>query len=251
MKAYKGGVSQRMPHRTAALLFAVILGGGTTLSGQGVTAAQGQAGPGSPGYTYVLRNANAAVPGSSNTPRNTTVSILSTAPTATSSGAVADLPYLVGVADVLSVSVWHEPDLSRSVSVLPDGKISLPLVGEVQASGRSVLELQNEIRSDLAKFVKDPEVVVIVTEIRSQRINVIGQVTRAGTFSLTPSMGVLDAIALAGGLKEFAKRKQIYVLRPSESGQRERLSYRYADVLKGSASAKEIILKPRDTVVVP
>jgi polysaccharide biosynthesis/export protein len=248
---YRYGASRAMSCSTTTLLFGLILSGGATLAGQVVATPQGQASSGSSGdaSSHALDNANATAPAS--TPHGTTVTIISTSPTATSSGTSAGVPYLVGVDDVLSVSVWHEPDLSRSVSVRPDGKISLPLVGEVQASGRSVLELQHEIRSGLANFVKDPEVVVIVTEIKSQRINVIGQVARAGTFPLTPSMGVLDAIALAGGLKEFAKRKQIYVLRPDESGQRERLSYRYADVLKGNASAKEIILEPRDTVVVP
>jgi polysaccharide export outer membrane protein len=162
-----------------------------------------------------------------------------------------DAPYLVGVDDVLAVSVWHEADLSRSVSVRPDGKISLPLLGEVQASGRTVLQLQSDIRSGLANFVKDPEVVVIVSEIRSQRINVIGEVTRAGAFPLTQSTSVIDAIALAGGLREFAKRKQIYVLRVTASGQRLRLPYNYTDVLKGKKNAQEIVLQPRDTVVVP
>ncbi len=162
-----------------------------------------------------------------------------------------EAPYTVGVDDVLAISIWHEPDLSRSVSVRPDGKISLPLLGEVQASGRSVLQLQADIRQGLSAYVKDPEVVVIVTEIRSQRINVIGEVMRAGAFPLTQSMGVVDAIALAGGLREFAKKKQIYVLRATASGQRERLTYDYEDVLKGKTSAKEIILQPRDTVVVP
>ena len=165
--------------------------------------------------------------------------------------AKAPSPYLVGVDDVLAISVWHEADLSRSVSVRPDGKISLPLVGEVQASGRSVLQLQEAIQGGLTSFVKDPEVVVIVTEIRSQRINVIGEVARAGAFPLTQSTSVIDAIALAGGLKEFAKAKQIYVLRVTASGQRLRLPYKYTDVLKGKSNANEIILQARDTVVVP
>ena len=162
-----------------------------------------------------------------------------------------EVPYLVGVDDVLAISVWHEADLSRSVSVRPDGKISLPLLGEVQAAGRTVLQLQSDIRKGFGNYVKDPEVVVIVSDIRSQRINVIGQVARAGTFPLTQSTNVIDAIALAGGLRDFAKRKQIYVLRVTASGERLRLPYKYDDVLKGKLDAKEIVLQPRDSVVIP
>lgn len=234
MKMLENGAFRLLSHPTPVLFLALSLAA-PNLPGQVATVVQGDSG-------------SAALSGSGSIagPASGTVSSRSAA-----SMPIAGTPFLVGIDDVLSVSVWHEPDLSRSVSVRPDGKISLPLVGEIQASGRSVLDLQHEIRSSLSTFVKDPEVVVIVTEIRSQRINVIGQVARAGAFPLTQSMGVLDAIALAGGLKEFAKRKQIYVLRSTASGQRERLSYSYGDVLKGNASAKEIVLQPRDTVVVP
>lgn len=159
--------------------------------------------------------------------------------------------YKIGVDDVLTVNVWHEPDLSRNITVRPDGKISLPLVGEIKASGMTPPQLQTELRTDLAQFIKDPELTVIVAEIRSRRVNVIGEVIHPGTFAITQQMGVLDAIAEAGGLKEFAKQKQIYVLRETSAGKRVHLDYDYRDVLKGKNNAEDILLQPNDTVVVP
>jgi polysaccharide export outer membrane protein len=163
----------------------------------------------------------------------------------------ATAPYRIGVDDVLTISVWHEPDLSRTVPVRPDGQISLPLVGDMTAAGKTAVELQGELRVSLAKFVKDPEVNVIVSDIRSQRINVIGEVTKPGTFPLTQSMGVLDAVAQAGGLRDFAKKKNMYVLRVMPDGHRVRLKYSYQAVVKGSKNAQELMLQSRDTVVVP
>ena len=152
---------------------------------------------------------------------------------------------------MLTISVWHEPDLSRSVPVRPDGKISLSLVGDVAAAGKTATELEGQLKLALAKFLKDPQVTVIVSDIRSQRINVIGQVTRPGTFPLTQSMGVLDAVAQAGGLRDFAKKKDIYVLRVAPDGRRVRLAYKYENVLKGNHGSQELILQAHDTVVVP
>ncbi len=178
-----------------------------------------------------------------------------TAQGASAAGMAHALPqsrlYRIGVDDVLAVSVWHEPDLSRSVPVRPDGKISLPLVGEVQAAGKTPPQLEGELRTSMAQFVKNPELTVIVSEIRSQRVNIIGQVMHPGTFSLTQTMGVLDAISLAGGLRDFAKKSKIYVLRETDSGHRTRLSFKYKDVVSGKSSAQDIVLQPNDTVVVP
>lgn len=178
--------------------------------------------------------------------------------TATSADISSALPtqpvskdYKIGVDDVLTVNVWHEPDLSRNITVRPDGKISLPLVGDIQASGKTPPQLQGELRSALAQFIKDPELTVIVAEIRSRRVNVIGEVIHPGTFAITQQMGVLDAIAEAGGLKEFAKQKEIYVLRETSAGKRTRLNYDYRDVLKGKNNAQDILLQTNDTVVVP
>lgn len=159
--------------------------------------------------------------------------------------------YRIGIDDVLTVNVWHEPDLSRNIIVRPDGKVSLPLVGEVQAAGKTPPQLEAELRSDLAQFVKDPELTVIVAEIRSRRVNIIGQVVHPGAFALTQQMGVLDVIAEAGGLRDFAKKNKIYVLRQVSAGKRIRLDYNYRDVLAAKADAQDILLQANDTVVVP
>jgi polysaccharide biosynthesis/export protein len=159
--------------------------------------------------------------------------------------------YKIGVNDVLNINVWHEPDLSRNVTVRPDGKISLPLVGDVLAAGKTPPSLEAELRSDLAAYIKDPELTVIVAEIRSRRVNVIGEVVHPGAFALTQQMGVLDLIAEAGGLKEFAKKNKIYVLRETSEGVRERLTYDYKAVLAAKSDARDIILQANDTVVVP
>ena len=163
----------------------------------------------------------------------------------------ASKDYKIGIDDVLTINVWHEPDLSRNLTVRPDGKISLPLVGDVRAAGKTPPQLEAELRSDLAEYIKDPELTVIVAEIRSRRVNIIGEVQRPGTFALTQQMGVLDIIAEAGGLKDFAKKNKIYVLRETSAGVRVRLKYDYRDVLAAKNDAKDILLQANDTVVVP
>lgn len=169
----------------------------------------------------------------------------------TFTSAAVSKDYKIGIDDILTVNVWHEPDLSRNITVRPDGKISLPLIGDVQAQGKTPPQLQAELRSDLAQFIKDPELTVIVAEIRSRRVNIIGQVVHPGTFAMTQQMGVLDVIAEAGGLREFAKKNKIYVLRETSAGQRVRLDYNYRDVLSGKHNAQDILLQANDTVVVP
>lgn len=165
--------------------------------------------------------------------------------------AAASKEYRIGINDVLTINVWHEPDLSRNLTVRPDGMISLPLVGDVRAAGKTPLALQAELSSDLARYIKDPELTVIVAEIRSRRVNIIGQVMHPGAFALTQQMGVLDIIAEAGGLREFAKKKKIYVLRETSAGVRERLKYNYDAVLAAKRGAHDILLQANDTVVVP
>lgn len=162
-----------------------------------------------------------------------------------------DTHYRIGADDVLTVNVWHEPEVSRNVPVRPDGKISLPLVGDVQAAGMTPTELQNELEARFTKFLTNPAVSVIVAEIRSQRINVLGQVLRPGTYALIPPMNVIDAVATAGGLSEFAKPNKIYVLRTLPTGQVERIKVQYKNVLKGKRGSEDVILQTRDTVVVP
>jgi polysaccharide export outer membrane protein len=159
--------------------------------------------------------------------------------------------YLIGPEDVLSINVWREPDISRPVTVRLDGAISLPLVGEVTASGRTPLQLEKEITQKLRAYISDPEVAVMVQEMRSKRFNVLGQVVRPGSYLLGNSITVLDAIALAGGFRDFAKEKAIYVLRKNPDGTETRLPFNYKDVIKGRNVEQNIKLEPRDSLVVP
>jgi polysaccharide export outer membrane protein len=163
----------------------------------------------------------------------------------------SDDSYVIGADDVLSINVWKEPDVSRSVTVRSDGKISLPLVGELQASGETPRQLEQEITKRLQSYISEPEVTVIVTESKSQRINILGMVARPGTYMLTGSATVLDAIAMAGGFKDFAKKKSIYVLRAGPNGTQKRISFNYNEVIKGVNPEQNIKLMPRDTLVVP
>jgi len=162
-----------------------------------------------------------------------------------------DDSFVIGNDDVLAINVWKEPDLSRSIPVRSDGRISLPLVGEVQAAGQTPLKLEADIASRLRNYVSEPEVTVMVQQINSQRFNVLGQVARPGSYASTNSPTILDAIALAGGFRDFAKQKSIYVLRQNADGTQVRLPFNYKDVIKGKNPAQNVKLQPRDTIVVP
>jgi polysaccharide export outer membrane protein len=162
-----------------------------------------------------------------------------------------DDTYIIGADDVLAINVWKEPEVSRTVPVRSDGKISVPLAGEVQASGETPRQLEKELAGKLQSFISEPEVTVIVAEVKSQKFNVLGQVSRPGTYPLTNASTVLDAIAIAGGFRDFAKQKSIYVLRQNPDGGQSRLPFNYKDVIKGKNSAQNIKLQPRDTIVVP
>jgi len=162
-----------------------------------------------------------------------------------------DDAFVIGADDVLAVNVWKEPEVSRSVPVRSDGKISLPLVGEVQAAGRTPLKLEQDIAARLKNYISEPEVTVIVQQINSQKFNVLGQVNRPGSFVLANSPTVLDAIALAGGFRDFAKQKAIYVLRQNPDGSQSRIPFNYKDVVNGRNPAQNIKLQSRDTIVVP
>ena len=162
-----------------------------------------------------------------------------------------DDTFIIGTDDVLAISVWKEPDLTKQIPVRADGKISLPLIGEIQAAGRTPLQLEGEISGRLKNYITDPQVSVIVQEIHSLKFNILGQVTKPGSYSLTTGMTVVDAIAVAGGFKDFAKKKGIYVLRPGSTGSDTRLAFNYQDFIKGKNPQQNIVLKPRDTVVVP
>lgn len=162
-----------------------------------------------------------------------------------------DSGYVIGNDDMLAINVWKEPEISRSLPVRSDGKISLPLAGEVQAAGRTPLQLEEEITDKLRTYITEPEVTVMVQEINSERYNILGQVAKPGSYSLSLTTSVLDAIATAGGFRDFAKKKGIYILRRDSTGGQTRILFNYVDVIKGKNSEQNIRLQPNDTVVVP
>ncbi len=163
-----------------------------------------------------------------------------------------DDDFIIGNGDVLAISVWKQPDLSRSnIPVRSDGKISLPLVGDVQATGQTPLKLEQELSSKFRPYLEEPEVTIIVEQINSQKINILGRVAKPGSYALVNPTTVLDAIALAGGCRDFAKQKSIYILRRHPDGTETKLPFNYQDVIKGKNTAQNINLQPHDTVVVP
>ena len=159
--------------------------------------------------------------------------------------------FVIGTGDVLAINVWKEAEISRVLPVRSDGRISLPLVGELVAGGRTPRQLEAEIAAKLKDFVSNPEVTVVVQEIKSQKFNVLGMVSHPGSFPLTKPMTVIDAIAAAGGFRDFAKQKDIYVLRRDPAGKQVRLSCNYKDVIKGLHPEQNVELQSNDTVVVP
>ncbi len=162
-----------------------------------------------------------------------------------------DDSFIIGADDVLAINVWKEPEVSRSVPVRSDGKISLPLAGEVQAAGETPRQLELEIARRLQSYISEPEVTVIVQQINSQKFNILGQVAKPGSYPLANSPTVLDAIALAGGFRDFAKKKSIYVLRQNPGGGQVRLPFNYKEIVKGNSPDQNVKLQPRDTIVVP
>jgi polysaccharide export outer membrane protein len=184
-------------------------------------------------------------------PTNTNEETSKNAEAATAPAKPHDDTFIIGVDDVLAVNVWKETEVSRSVPVRSDGKISLPLVGEVQAAGETPHQLEMAIAKRLQSYISEPEVTVIVQQINSQKFNILGQVTKPGFYSLANSPTVLDALAMAGGFRDFAKKKSIYVLRQNPDGTSTRLPFNYKDVIQGKNAAQNVKLQPHDTVYVP
>ena len=164
--------------------------------------------------------------------------------------ATVDPNYVIGAQDVLDINVWKEPDVSRTVPVRPDGKISLPLLNDVQAAGLTPAQLSAQVTDSLKKYVTNPQVTVIVTVINSQRVYILGEVTRPGAFPLIPGMSVLQALSSAGGFTQFAKVKSIFVRR-FENGKEEKFPFNYREVIGGKKPEQDILLKAGDTIVVP
>jgi polysaccharide biosynthesis/export protein len=166
-------------------------------------------------------------------------------------GAMAQDPnYTVKPGDMLSISVWKEPDLQKETLVRPDGGFSFPLVGEVDAKGKTVADLTKTLSQRLTKYISDPVVTVSVQEIKGNKVYVIGQVNRPGEFIMNPSVDVMQALSMAGGTTPFAALGDIVVLRRTPAG-KQSLPFRYNDVVKGRRMDQNIDLQAGDVVVVP
>lgn len=157
--------------------------------------------------------------------------------------------YVIGADDTLHISVWKEPDLTETLPVRPDGKISMPLLNDVTASGLTPLQLRDTITERLKKYIADPRVTVVVTGMNSRRVFATGEVTHTGPMTLLPHMTMLQALAQAG-FTQFANLKAIYLLR-SENGKQAKLPFNYKEVVKGNHPEQNIELRPGDTIVVP
>lgn len=164
--------------------------------------------------------------------------------------ATKDPNYIIGPQDVLDVDVWKEQELTRTVEVRPDGKISLPLLNDVQANGLTPMQLAANITDGLKKFITAPQVTVIVTEIRSQRVYILGEVVHPGAYPLLPGMNVLQALSSAGGFTMFANTKKIYVLR-QQDGKQEKFPFNYKAAISGKRTDQDIPLRAGDQIVVP
>lgn len=158
--------------------------------------------------------------------------------------------YKIGPQDVLRIDVWKEPDISRTIPVRPDGKISLPLLNDVQAAGLTSMELAGVIREGLTKYITNPQVTVTVSEINSRRVYCTGEVLKPGALSLLPNMTALQAISSCGGFTQFARIKGIYILRV-ENRKQVQHPFNYKDVVKGKRPEDNIVLQPGDVIVVP
>src|SRR5271169_3046447 len=145
---------------------------------------------------------------------------------------IQDAEYKIGPQDVLQIDVWKEPEITRTILVRPDGKISLPLLNDVQSAGFTAMQLGGVIREGLTKFLTNPQVTVTVTTINSRRVFLTGELSRTGSLPLLPNMTVLQALSSAGGFTPFAKMKDIYILR-IENGRQTKYPFHYKDVVKG------------------
>ena len=157
--------------------------------------------------------------------------------------------YVIGPDDNLKISVWKEPDMTVSLPVRPDGKISIPLLDDVQAAGMTPMQLAASIKTKLKKYIEDPRVTVVVTAMNSQRVFVLGEVTHSGPMSLLPGMTVLQALSSAG-FTQFSNLKAIYLLR-TQDGHETKIPFKYKDAIRGKSAQTDLMLKPGDTIVVP
>jgi polysaccharide biosynthesis/export protein len=172
------------------------------------------------------------------------------ATTPTRSLSAQDPDYVIGAQDTLHINVWKEPEVSGPVVVRLDGKISLPLINDLDAAGRTPLQLAAVITERLKEYITDPRVTVIVTAIKSKRVFLMGEVGHQGPVDMLPNMTVLQALASGGGFSQYANLKKIYILR-NQGGSQVKIPFNYKEVIRGRSPEQNIVLKPGDTIVVP
>ncbi len=158
--------------------------------------------------------------------------------------------YVIGTDDVLTIVFWRDKEMSADAVVRPDGLISLPLINEVQAAGLTPEQLRESLVKAASKFLEEPTASVVVKQINSRKVYLTGMVTKAGSYPLTGNLNVLQLIAEAGGLQEYADSKHIVIVR-NEAGRETRFKFNYNDVVKGKNVEQNMTLKPGDTVIVP
>ena len=184
------------------------------------------------------------------TQKNSATTAPRTTPAATTPPPAVPVDYVIGPEDVLGVVFWKEADISGDVTVRPDGLITLPLIGEMKASGLKPDALRDAIQIAAGKYLTEPNVSVIVRQLNSRKVFITGQVVNSGTHPLTGPRNVMQLIALAGGLTEYAKADEISIMR-NEGGKIRYFKFNYKDVSRGKKLEQNILLQPGDTVVVP
>ncbi len=153
--------------------------------------------------------------------------------------------YIIGPEDVIGIRVWREPELSGYMMVRPDGRITLPLVGEVQAGGKTPDQLKEKMKEELAKFVNSPEVMVVVQQVRSKKFYITGMAHRTGVFPLVVPITILEALSAAGGVHEYANKKKIVIVRGTK-----RILFNYKDVIRGKNLQQNIYLENGDHIII-
>jgi polysaccharide export outer membrane protein len=196
------------------------------------------------------QTAPAAAPAAQAPPSSTTPPARPATGTGTAAtGMPIPTDYLIGPDDVLSIVFWRDADMTQEVTVRPDGNITLPLMGDVKAAGLRPAELRDQVAKSASKFIEDPNVTVVVKQINSRNVFITGGVTRPGPYPVSGQMTVLQLIAVAGGLTEFADAKSIRILRV-DNGKTQSLKFNYNEVLDGKKLEQNIVLKPGDSVMV-
>lgn len=170
---------------------------------------------------------------------------------ADTTSSVVSSDYVIGPEDLLQISVWKNEALSRLVPVRPDGKISIPLLHDIQAAGLTPMQLRDKIATALGEFLPSPEVAVTVAEVRSFRVSVLGEVQRPGVLQLRSTTTILEAIAMAGGFRDFASPSKIVIFRKDDNGGTKKLKFNYNRAVGSSSVEENLTLKTGDVVVVP